>query len=525
MLKSKSRKAFLNLILRISLFFILCLFLLNSETFAYNRQAAVDYIKQFGEYPNNNEYNPDDGYYNFDSAGPDKNPFASPIGNCSNAVSQALIAGGMDLSYGFYSGRIENPNGKYTFYGASQETIGVYLEEYIFNELRAVKRAKTGNGGSIPNLAKGDVIIFEYTSGNPPPNSGINILRHVVMVEDVVNGIPILAGDNPPSSGDNFYNKFFGESSEYKFDRAAFYHFPTAEEIGQPVKFWGTNNFYGPGSLAIAIYEAGHNFLGWILNNTDSFDQDMVIGEDTSEKQGCIYYIKGFCSNASKGIPDPDDTFSQPWTSDDPLHWAYWIRLTTIYGTNNNYSDDELLDAIWYITDRSGDYNEILTSIGYSQDGPQKTTYIDMEPPAELSSFTATAGDREVVLSWKNPSDSDLLGVVIRFRTDGIYPIDPTDGTFVTGKISSPGSTDIFTHKGLTNGTIYYYTAFTYDEVSNYSSGSQARATPTLSEQESGDGGSSVPEREDREMNPEVDVLEGKDQGKDKICFIENATL
>jgi len=435
-LKDKLKITPFSFIFRISLFFILVL-LFVSETSAYNRQAAVDYIKQFGEFPGNNEYNPDNEYYNFDI---EDNPFGQAIGNCANAVSQALVAGGMDLSYGFYQGRILNPNGKYTFYGATQDTIGKYIE----SELRAVKSVMIGDTGSIPNLTKGDIVTLEYATGEPP--SGIDIVRHVVMVEDVVNGVPILAGDNPPSRGDNFYDKFFGESSEYKFDSAAFYHFPTAEEAGQPVQVWGTGDFYGDEALAITIYEAGHNFLGWVLNNTNSSNQDMVIGEDTSDKQGCTYYIRGWCIDPDEGIPYSDDAFTQPWTSNDPEHWAYWMKQAVVYGIGYGYSDYDILDAVWYISNHSsGWYNEILTSIGYPPDGPQKPNE-DLEAPVTLKKGLIVTSNEEsdfegdvkeklkllitnaedletATTELVDPSSDSALRVVVVTNGDNIYEI------------------------------------------------------------------------------------------------------
>lgn len=83
-------------------------------------------------------------------------------------------------------------------------------------------------------------------------------------------------------------------------------------------------------------------------------------------------------------------------------------------------------------------------------------TNIDETPPADVSGFTAVAGDGEVELSWSNPTDPDFAGVVIRFRTD-TYPTSPTDG-----QEAYKGSGESFTHTGLTNGTTYYYTIFTY---------------------------------------------------------------
>lgn len=96
---------------------------------------------------------------------------------------------------------------------------------------------------------------------------------------------------------------------------------------------------------------------------------------------------------------------------------------------------------------------------------------IDATPPANVSSFTATAGDGQVSLSWTNPA-SDFSGVKI-LRKTGSYPTSPTDGTQV---YDNNGTS--YTDTGLTNSTTYYYTAFSRDVVLNYSSGAQATATP-----------------------------------------------
>jgi N-acetylneuraminic acid mutarotase len=98
----------------------------------------------------------------------------------------------------------------------------------------------------------------------------------------------------------------------------------------------------------------------------------------------------------------------------------------------------------------------------------------DLTPPANVASFVAAAGDSQATLSWTNPTDSDFAGVKILRKTGG-YPTSPADGTVVYN-----GTGTGYTDTGLTNGTIYYYAAFTYDEVPNYSSGAQASATLTV---------------------------------------------
>jgi hypothetical protein len=96
---------------------------------------------------------------------------------------------------------------------------------------------------------------------------------------------------------------------------------------------------------------------------------------------------------------------------------------------------------------------------------------LDGTPPANVSSFTAAALDSSIALSWVNPS-SDFAGVTI-LRKTGSYPTNPTDGTLVYDNAGAN-----YSDSGLTNGTIYYYTAFSRDIVVNYSSGAQASAAP-----------------------------------------------
>ena len=94
--------------------------------------------------------------------------------------------------------------------------------------------------------------------------------------------------------------------------------------------------------------------------------------------------------------------------------------------------------------------------------------------PRKVVSFTATAGEGEITLSWTNPTEANFSGTMIRFGT-GEYPASPTSGTLVCNKTNTPGSTDSYTHTGLTNGT-YYYSAFAHDGTPVYSSAATATA-------------------------------------------------
>jgi PKD repeat protein len=107
----------------------------------------------------------------------------------------------------------------------------------------------------------------------------------------------------------------------------------------------------------------------------------------------------------------------------------------------------------------------------------------DTIPPGDVSGFTATAGAGQVSLSWTNPTDSDFAGVMIRYRTDGTYPTNYTDGTAVPngngGKIpGQPNASGSYVHTGLDYNLTYYYSAFSYDTSGNYSDTAHASAKP-----------------------------------------------
>lgn len=96
--------------------------------------------------------------------------------------------------------------------------------------------------------------------------------------------------------------------------------------------------------------------------------------------------------------------------------------------------------------------------------------------PGPVTGFVATTGNSQVSLSWSNPTSSDFQGTMIRYKTTG-YPTGPTDGSLACDRLAASGSTDIYTHSGLSYA-VYYYSAFAHDSAFNYSSPSNLSAIP-----------------------------------------------
>ncbi|MFQ5670482.1 MAG: Ig-like domain-containing protein [Acidobacteriota bacterium] len=102
----------------------------------------------------------------------------------------------------------------------------------------------------------------------------------------------------------------------------------------------------------------------------------------------------------------------------------------------------------------------------------------DTSSPAAATGFAASASSGMVALSWTNPWDPDLERVVIRYSTDGRFPVSPVDGLPLADGAAAPGDAGTFTHQGLLNGTTYSYSLFAVDRSGNVSQAAQTQATP-----------------------------------------------
>ncbi|MDO9547629.1 MAG: T9SS type A sorting domain-containing protein [Candidatus Marinimicrobia bacterium] len=90
----------------------------------------------------------------------------------------------------------------------------------------------------------------------------------------------------------------------------------------------------------------------------------------------------------------------------------------------------------------------------------------DTFPPNPISDFKVQEdGPGRLKLHWRDPNDEDFEGTIILRSTDTfIQTVDTTE------TVVYDGTDEIFTEDNLVDNTVYYYTAFAYDEIPNYSS-------------------------------------------------------
>lgn len=121
-------------------------------------------------------------------------------------------------------------------------------------------------------------------------------------------------------------------------------------------------------------------------------------------------------------------------------------------------------------------YNTTFQESGFSNT-VSKNVVQDTTLPGDVTNVTATPGNAMIRLQWRNPTDPDLAGVKINYRTDR-FPSSNIDGTEVAKVRAVPGTVQTFDFTGLLNGQTYYFSLHAYDTSGNMRNTAYARGIP-----------------------------------------------
>ena len=118
-------------------------------------------------------------------------------------------------------------------------------------------------------------------------------------------------------------------------------------------------------------------------------------------------------------------------------------------------------------------YFRLINGLNYADD--------EIETISPVVSFSGEPEVDRILLHWTNPSSVSFAGTLIRVSPSH-YPATPEEGTLVCDRAAAPGSTDSWTHTGLQDNTVYYYSAFAYTAARQYATpvhlGMQTRPQP-----------------------------------------------
>ncbi|MFA6134540.1 MAG: Ig-like domain-containing protein [Phycisphaerae bacterium] len=109
----------------------------------------------------------------------------------------------------------------------------------------------------------------------------------------------------------------------------------------------------------------------------------------------------------------------------------------------------------------------------------------DINPPDVVTGLTAEGGVSSNHLQWTNPGNRDFAGVIVVRRTGQAASGKPANGatctvgaTFGSGTVVYVGNGTSLADTGLTNGTTYYYSVYSFDASRNYQTAVVEHATP-----------------------------------------------
>ncbi len=161
--------------------------------------------------------------------------------------------------------------------------------------------------------------------------------------------------------------------------------------------------------------------------------------------------VRGFQYDTDSGVP-----YSTNWTESGA--WGIGIF---------SHSLTPLTSADFYFY-RALSAN---TTVGYGY-GSELTFFTK---PNEPTGLVCTPGDKQVALTWTKATNGigATMNTYIRYKI-GSYPVDITDGTF-----SYNGTLSANTTAGLTNGTAYYFVAWSWAYENGLSQWSDVTANCT----------------------------------------------
>ena len=106
----------------------------------------------------------------------------------------------------------------------------------------------------------------------------------------------------------------------------------------------------------------------------------------------------------------------------------------------------------------------------------------DKTPPAQPADFTANRENEKIILTWKNPNDSDFDKVLIVKSNESIANDLSIDDLKKKGEIIYEGNDEQYNDEDINNNATYYYAIVAYDKKLNYTKPLIIQTMPKISE-------------------------------------------
>ena len=197
---------------------------------------------------------------------------------------------------------------------------------------------------------------------------------------------------------------------------------------------------------------------GVIYLNHSGFENEAPLSVINNSFIGNRLWGGHFKGTYSSNLEIPQKTWSTP----GKVNIVYVDASGNVYKTQRNIGHGTM-----YYSNGLGSQGSSYFILNVAEMTPASASDIPSLPAiAEVSEFRANGGT-SIRLSWSNPSDPSLSGIVL-VRKAGLPPSSRTDGVVLgSGAKSNYFDTDADTSAN----TVYFYRIWTYDNLVNYSAG------------------------------------------------------
>ena len=151
------------------------------------------------------------------------------------------------------------------------------------------------------------------------------------------------------------------------------------------------------------------------------YDANRVEGYASAETPGWVLAVSAISTNSLT-----TNSAVVSWQTNKPADSQVEYGTTTVYGAMTTLDSTRVASHSQTLTNlqpattyqfRVRSRDEGGSSM-VSSNFTFTTKSLDTTPPGDVTSFTAIPSDGRVSLSWTNPTDADIKGVMHRYRTD-----------------------------------------------------------------------------------------------------------
>jgi hypothetical protein len=242
-------------------------------------------------------------------------------------------------------------------------------------------------------------------------------------------------------------------------------------------------SFSGAGSLTVTAVDAAGNHSPqsegfWVKKGTEPVGAISGTVTDAGGTPQGLANVQVQVSSSSSGASGYASTSGDGSYEVTGLKAAtdYQVCFSALGATGGSSDDFGYVDQCYDNQPISGTPTPVSVAVNVTTSNIDAALVANETTPGAVLDVTAVPSSTSIALSWTNPVEASLTGVMIRRAVGATPPPSADDGTLVTD-ITPPATS--FTEDGLTPGTQYSYALFAHNGTPSFATAATVTSTTT----------------------------------------------